>query len=497
MMGCRQNRAASSRRLWHVAVYAALGWLISTNALAQSHSSLDGLQFIHSPSPVAIHQTNPVNTFIVIQEERLSEAAIIQAGQHNRAVVIQLGHDKQSVVQQHGPFNQLLVLQVAQSDQDIHRAHQEQHVPDAGEDISGASYAFLWQTLRGETATPLDQRLSTLTLQEAGAVAGNFVMAPQLNRVNLRLLENHATLLLSSLQLRLDQQRFAHTRCNAANEHTCKTAPWFMGLAYQYSDHQPVVGVAGFKQDLYTLYAGRQFSLADRLHLGFAVAYSESESDIRRLPGSMSMTGYQAAAFATILGERAYLDMIGGGGVYDIDGQRFSGLSSVNASLDGWGYLARLQGGYLLGEGAMRMGPFVAGTYTHSQTDGYQERGDLLLTQRMDKQNRAQFLGALGFSMDRQDHWNGRSLHSFLKAEVEQEFRVGSTRVSHTHFSFNPDDRLLTPFDDVAGQSYGRLSGGVNLALSKHSQVSLAAATLIDHPQVDRYQVQGQLNLSF
>lgn len=496
MMGCRQNRAASSRRLWRVAVYA-LGWVISTNALAHSQSSQDGLHFIHNPSPLAIHQTNPINTFIVIQEEQLSNAAITQTGQHNRAVVIQLGHDKQSVIDQQGQFNQLLVLQVAQSDQDIHSATQRQHVPDTDDEAGGASYAFLWQTLRGETATPLDQRLSTLTLQEAGAVAGNFVMAPQLNRVNLRMLENHATLLVSSLQLRLDQQRFAHTRCSTANEASCNTAPWFMGLAYQHSDHQPVLGVAGFKQDLYALYAGRQFSLADRLHLGFAVAYSESDSDTHRLPGRMSMTGYQVAAFASLLGERAYLDMIGGGGVYDIDGQRFSDLSKVHANLDGWGYLARLQGGYLLGEGAIRMGPFVAGTYTHSQTDGYQERGDLLLTQRMDKQNRAQLLGALGFSIDRQDDVGRHRLHSFLKAEVEQEFRVGDTQMTRTHFSFNPDDTLRTPLDDVAGRSYGRLSGGINLSLNKHSQVSLAAATLIDHPQVDRYQVQGQLHLSF
>ncbi len=476
----------------------------SATALADSQVSTNGTDFQSVTSPITIIQGNASNSVIIVEDNVNSDSAVLQTGFYNRTAIIQFGNDKISILRQPGLFNRAMIIQVASTEQAVQTIDALQ-----GEGPDATNFLFKMQTSINDSH-PIAQQFGNLSLDQAGTVAQNFIFAPEVSRVNVGLLEDISLHFTSVLENRLDQQRsgFCMDQQPLAlgadgagsavkRDPVCSSGPFFATLSYGQADRDSALGALGYEQRIRSATLGADFRINPMSQWGIAVNFANSDSDIHQGLGSVDATSYQIGGFGSFSQSQYYLDLIATLGTVDFSSNRFSGATRVSADTDGWSYTGRLQGGYLFEQDNLRFGPFLTARYAKGSVDAYWEKGSPLLTQGIDEQDRESFVASLGAAIDRQDTLGGYPIRSYLKLELERDFGIGGEDTVESRFSFSPDFVVTTPLDDVAKETYGRISGGLSLMLNRQAQFSLAGMTLVGADQVDRYNLYGQLSVAF
>jgi uncharacterized protein YhjY with autotransporter beta-barrel domain len=476
----------------------------SAMALAASEVSIDGADFQSIVPPITIIQETASNSVSIVEEQVLSDSAVLQTGSYNRTAIIQYGNDKLVVLRQPGLFNRALIVQVASTDQDLQTIDSRQ-----GEGLGSTNYLFTLQTSIDDS-NPIARQFGGLTFDQAKTVAKNFIFAPELSRVNVGLLEDISLHFTSLLENRLDQDRFGSCADRQVSlpgaddgdnpikrDPACSSEPFFATLSYGRADRDSSLGLLGYEQNIRSATLGADFRINPTSRFGIAFNFAESSSDLYEGLGSVDTTGYQIGGFGSISQSQYYLDLIATLGKVDFSSDRFGGASEVGSDTDGWGYTGRLQGGYFFDNDNLRFGPFITAVYSKGRVEGYWEEGSVLLTQRIEEQKRERFVASLGAAFDRQDTIGGYPVRSYLKLELERDFGIGREDTVESRFAFSPDLVVTTPLDDVIEETYGRISGGLSLVINRQARLSLAGMTLVGADRLDTYDIYGELSVAF
>lgn len=470
--------------------FASCG-LFSGAAAAVSELSVDGGGFQSAEPPITVIQEQRSNSISIVEDAVVSDSAVMQTGDYNRAAIIQYGNDKLAILRQPGHFNRAMLVQVASTDLDF------QTVDSRQGGVGATNYLFQLQT-SVDDPDPVAQQFGLLTFAQAKTVAQNFVDAPEVSRVGAGMLEDITLHFTSILQDRLDRGRFLDCADGSpAVAADCAATPFFATLSYGHADRDSSLGAQGYEQDIRSATLGADLRLNPRTRVGLALNLVDADGDIRHGLGNLDASGYQIGAFGSFTQSRYYLDLMATAGWIDFSGDRFGGPMKVRSDTDGWSYAARLQTGYFFGDDGLRFGPLLASGYSNGTVDSYWEKGNMLLRQWIDDQDRERFVASLGVALDRHDLVGGRQLHTYLKAELERDFGIGREDQVESRFAFAPNAILYTPVDDIGEDTYGKLSGGVSLAIGKQTKVSLAGSTLIGSDKLDTYDVYGELAVAF
>ena len=138
---------------------------------------------------------------------------------------------------------------------------------------------------------------------------------------------------------------------------------------------------------------------------------------------------------------------------------------------------ARLRGAFMfdLCATGLRAGPVLGLAYANTELNGYTERGDALVTQRVGRQEVESLIGTAGAQIRGGTALGGMPVVGRLALAFEHDF-IGSGRDVTTTFTGYPLLPIRTRVED-AGRSWGRVSAGiaaqisprVNLGLELHS----------------------------
>lgn len=467
---------------------------------AASQASVDGSRFQPMTSPMTLIQDQSVNSVSIVDQGFNSDSAVMQTGFYNRTAMIQLGNDKLAILSQPGQFNRAMIVQIANSTEDFQTIDAFQ-----GTGLGSTNYLFTLQS-SVDDLDPIAQQFARLTFDEAKTVANNFIYAPEVSRVNVSMLEDITLHFNGLLQNRLDQTRSNtcatplvtnKTNTQNATDPACSAAPFFAALNYGYTKRDSALGMLGYKQDIISATVGADIRINPLARLGIALNVADLDSDLHQRFGRVSATSYQIGGFGSIAQDRYYLDLIATLGKASFTADRFGGAMKVRSDVDGWSYSGRLQGGYFFGEEDFRFGPLLSTGYSKGTVDSYWEKGSPLLTQSIDEQERERFVASVGVAIDRRDTVNGYALRSYLKTELERDFGIRRDNRIESRFAFSPSFVVMTPLDDVTEDTYGRISGGVSLALNKQVQLSLAGSALVGADRQNRYDFYSGLSVAF
>ena len=138
---------------------------------------------------------------------------------------------------------------------------------------------------------------------------------------------------------------------------------------------------------------------------------------------------------------------------HDID--RRGVVENMSASPDGNHWLAGAKGGYLMGVGAVRVGPVVGVDYARVRVDGYTEDGDSALTLNVGSARYNSLRGNVGAEIRGDFAGGGIQLRPYAALVAEKELSGGGRDVS---FSQTSAPTIVNSFDfeSVSRKVYGR-----------------------------------------
>lgn len=487
-----------------ITMAAVLSYFSSATVMAASEISINGSAFQPIASPITIVQENISNSVGIIENSIKSDSAIKQTGHNNRAAIIQFGNDKAILLRQPGLLNRALIVQVASTAQDHQTIDARQ-----GESADAVNYIYSLQTSVNSN-NPIEADFGRLTVEGAKLVAQNFILAPEVSRVNVGMLEDISLHFNAALENQIDQHRFQPFSDDAANTaNTANTAqPFFATLGYGQANKSSVLGVSGYDHRIRSVTVGRNFRLNAQSKFGLAAQYTESNSTLQEGLGSVRAKGYQIGALGSFSESGYYLDLIGNIGKVNFSSDRFGGASRVYSDNSGWHYTGRAQGGYLFENGSLRFGPLVSASYVKGTANGYQENGSTLLTQAIEKQTIEKISASLGGVL----YFNDTStklttsttsttstkfpVSSYLKAEIVRDVGRGNNDFLQSRFSFS-SQTVITPLNDNTSETYGRVSAGINVSLRKDIQFILSGTTTTHTDRLKRHNAYLGLSVAF
>ena len=138
---------------------------------------------------------------------------------------------------------------------------------------------------------------------------------------------------------------------------------------------------------------------------------------------------------------------------HDID--RRGVVENMSASPDGNHWVAGAKGGYLMGVGAVRVGPVIGVDYTRVRVDGYTEDGDSALTLNVGSARYNSLRGNVGAEIRGDFAGGGIQLRPYAALVAEKELSGGGRDVSFAQTSA-PTIVNSFDFESVSRKVYGR-----------------------------------------
>ena len=478
--------SVASLKILVLAIYSCFA---SASVLAFSEVSVNGTDFQPTASPITIVQDGASNSVGIIENSVKSDSAIKQTGNDNRAAIIQIGNDKVVLLRQPGLLNRAMIVQVASTAQDHQTIDARQ-----GESANAVNYIYSLQT-SVDSNNPIEAEFGRLTVDGAKLVAKNFILAPEVSRVNVGMLEDISLHFNAALENQIDRHRFQPFSDDTAN--TANTEkPFFATLGYGQANKSSALGFSGYDHRIRSVTVGHNFWLNTQSKLGLAAQYTESNSTIQEGLGSVHAKGYQIGAFGSFSESGYYLDLIGNLGKVNFSSDRFGDASRVYSDSSGWHYTGRALGGYFFENGSFRFGPLVSASYSKGTANGYQENGSALLTQAIEKQTLEKISASLGGALYFNETLSSYPVSSYLKAEIVRDVGRGNSDFVQSQFSFSPQT-VVTPLNDNASETYGRVSAGINISLRKNIQFILSGTTTTHTDRLKRHNAYLGLSVAF
>ena len=242
--------------------------------------------------------------------------------------------------------------------------------------------------------------------------------------------------------------------------------------------------------------AGIEYDMSSGFIVGAAAAYTRSDSDFETSTGGGRASGWQVGGYAGWQGGGAFVQGYAGIGTLDYDISRDAVIDSISGDTDGKTMTAGAEAGYLMPFAGVSIGPVVGLRYARAELDAYTETGDPVLTLNVDDQSVNSLTGSAGIEARATYDVNGLSFQPYASASLEKEFEGDARSV---RYALTAAPEIVNTFN-LPGRSrdtYGRVTGGVNLSLASALAIQVQASSTLEHEEGNEFAGSIAVRLGF
>jgi outer membrane autotransporter protein len=261
-------------------------------------------------------------------------------------------------------------------------------------------------------------------------------------------------------------------------------------------DHRRSLTSLAYDLETVTGAAGIEYDASSGLVVGAAAAYTRADADFETSTGSARATGWQIGGYAGWEGNGAFVQAYAGIGTLNYDNARDAVIDSISSEPDGNTLTAGAEAGYLMPFGGLNIGPVVGLRYARAELDAYTETGDPVLTLTVSDQSLNTLTGSAGIEARGTFNQGGITLQPYASAMLEKEFEGDARSVS---YALTTAPEIVNTFQ-LPGRSrdtYGRVTGGVNLHLGSAFAVQVQASSTLEHEEGNEFAGSIGLRLGF
>ncbi len=215
-----------------------------------------------------------------------------------------------------------------------------------------------------------------------------------------------------------------------------------------------------FDSDTVGVTVGAEYGFGSGV-VGMAANYSKPKSNFDTGAADVKSRSVQIGAYAGFGIGGAFVQGYAGYGWDNHDIDRRGVVEGMSASPDGNHWIAGAKAGYLMGLGAVRIGPIVGLDYARVKVDGYTESGDPALTLNVGSTRYNSLRGNAGLEVRGDFAGGGIQLRPYAALVAEKELSGGSRSVNFSQVSA-PIIVNSFDFENVSRKIYGRGTVGAS-----------------------------------
>jgi outer membrane lipase/esterase len=254
---------------------------------------------------------------------------------------------------------------------------------------------------------------------------------------------------------------------------------------------------AGYEYDATAGTAGIEYSVNRNLIVGLAGNYTTAQADLTS-DATVDVDAVQAAAYISYATRNAFADALIAYGSHDLDLSRPGVIPGdfVRSSTDASALALAARTGYLFDFGQLRAGPIAGITYVHTRIGGYTERGDPLLTFKVEEQTVDSLTGNVGLRFLAPFRAGGGVVIPYLNVTLEHQFGDDSHTLT-TSLTQAPLLPILSPVAAFDTRTYGLVEGGITFQLGADLSATIAGASTFARDEGEDYRISAGLNVRF
>jgi outer membrane autotransporter protein len=242
--------------------------------------------------------------------------------------------------------------------------------------------------------------------------------------------------------------------------------------------------------------AGVEYDVSSGFIVGAAGAYTRSEAEFGTGSGTARADGWQIGGYAGWRGGGAFVQGYAGIGTLDFDISRDAVIDEISSSPDGNTMTAGAEAGFLMPLGSLSIGPVLGVRYARAEIDAYTETGDPVLTLNVSDQSLDSLTGSAGLQARGTFEAGGLSVQPYASASLEKELQ-GDERSVRYALTAAPEIVNTFRLPERSRDAYGRLSGGVNLALGSALALQVQASSTLEREEGNELSGSIALRLGF
>jgi uncharacterized protein YhjY with autotransporter beta-barrel domain/phospholipase/lecithinase/hemolysin len=245
------------------------------------------------------------------------------------------------------------------------------------------------------------------------------------------------------------------------------------------SDTERTQTSLGYDAETKAATGGVEYDLSSGIIVGAAASYTRGDADFNTSTGSIGADGWQFGAYAGWRGGGAFVQGYAGWGRLNYEIERDAVIDTIAASPDGETMVAGGEAGFLLPLGGLSVGPVIGLRYARAEIDAYTESGDPVLTLNVSEQRLTSLTGSAGVEARGTIGAGGISVQPYASAAIEREFE-GDARSLTYALTAAPEIVNTWNMPGRSHDEYGRLTGGVNLALGSAIALQVQATGTLE-----------------
>lgn len=251
------------------------------------------------------------------------------------------------------------------------------------------------------------------------------------------------------------------------------------------------LGGAAFDAGVTGVTAGLQYRAMPNLQFGMALNYQTSDTDVGQLSRTkVELDTVQAGLFASYTSPSLFVDAVVTYAAHSFDMDRPGVVDRLSASTDGRTFTAAGRVGYMFDLPGWQVGPVAQLSYANMRIDGYQERGDPLLTLGVREQNYETLTGGAGVQLRTTIALPNAKLSPFLNLTAEHDFLDG-VRTIASFGTIAPALLIGTSGGHKGDALYGRVAGGVRLDFGGGLEGIIAGASTFGRSYGNEFSVNA------
>ena len=226
---------------------------------------------------------------------------------------------------------------------------------------------------------------------------------------------------------------------------------WELFAAGDYGkyDVDDIGSLRGYNSDVWVGTVGGEYRINKHLAFGLAASYVNSDTDISRNIGGMSIEGMAFSAYGSAVWRDFYFDLLYSYGALDEDIQRRTLVGqTAHGDVENRSNALQFNTGYNLRLGGLRTGPLASAEWIHGELEGYRETGGGTAALDFPGQSYDSLISRLGWQASYTAKTSFGAITPQVRASWDHEYLDSADSVSAS--------LLATPFTTITGSKVTR-----------------------------------------
>ena len=272
---------------------------------------------------------------------------------------------------------------------------------------------------------------------------------------------------------------------------------WLSGF-YGWGSQDTRQNVVGFDWQNTGFVGGMDYRVSDRLAVGGAIGYAETNGDLANAMGKQTVDSYQLALHATAWSDGWFGSAAGTYTYSDwtkLHRNSFVANQIAAATSGGLVFGARLEGGYEARWDDIMLIPAVELRYARYRIGGYAESGAVALNEAVDGQGEQSLIGQIGVEARTDTAIGGYAVTPRLHVALDHEFR-NPVRTIVTTLVSQPETYVATNIAPTP-DSWARVGAGVDVRLADAFTALLDFDSVVADGRNEGYSILGRVKFAF